>query len=154
MLWLRRELLSALKVLLVPSKEDFYVCLASNLLGGFKESFSFAFRFCRFVTLVWLQRLPINKSFYLLILLKEMIWTMKKTVMKQCTERTFFQDIWNSSKLMKIFPCLMVVYAMHDFLEGVAQNEIKLLLRHCIDNKYLTLTDYNHRLVFFNYGHK
>ena len=43
--------------------------------------------------------------------------------------------------------------AMHDFLEGVAQYEIKLLLRHCIDNKYLTLSDYNHHLVFFNYGH-
>ena len=43
--------------------------------------------------------------------------------------------------------------AMHDFLEGVAQYEIKLLLRHCIDIKYLTLTEYNRYVVFFGYGH-
>ena len=42
---------------------------------------------------------------------------------------------------------------MHDILEGIAQYEIKLLLKHCIDKKYLTLTDYNHRVVFFGYGH-
>ena len=42
---------------------------------------------------------------------------------------------------------------MHDLLEGVVQYEIKLLIRYYIENKYFTLTDYNHRVVFFDYGH-
>ena len=34
--------------------------------------------------------------------------------------------------------------AMHDILEGVAQYEIKLVVRHCIDLKYISRTEYNH----------
>ena len=41
---------------------------------------------------------------------------------------------------------------MHDILEGVAQLEIKLLVRHCVDMKYFALDEYNHRIVFFDYG--
>ena len=40
---------------------------------------------------------------------------------------------------------------MHDILEGVAQLELKLLVRHCVDHKYFT-TQVAVRIVFFDYG--
>ena len=43
---------------------------------------------------------------------------------------------------------------MHDILEDVAPLEVKLLLLHCIsDQKYLSLDEYNKRLLNFNYGY-
>ena len=42
---------------------------------------------------------------------------------------------------------------MHDVLEGVAALEVKLLLSYCISSKYLSLDDYNKRLVKFNFGY-
>ena len=41
---------------------------------------------------------------------------------------------------------------MHDVLEGVAQLELKLMIKHCIDQKYLALNDYNRQVMAFNYG--
>ena len=38
---------------------------------------------------------------------------------------------------------------MHDVLEGIAQLEIKPLVRHCVEQKYFTVEDYNRRIVFF-----
>lgn len=42
---------------------------------------------------------------------------------------------------------------MHDVLEGVVVRELSLLLKHCISNKYLTLEEYNSRLLNFDYGY-
>ena len=42
--------------------------------------------------------------------------------------------------------------AMHDILEGLAPLEMLLLLRHCIiEEGYLDLDDFNHRLINFDY---
>ena len=42
---------------------------------------------------------------------------------------------------------------MHDILEGIAPLEIKMLLRHLINQKFLTLEEYNSRLINFSYGY-
>ena len=42
--------------------------------------------------------------------------------------------------------------AMHDILEGVAQLEVKLLIKHCVSQKYFAIADYNHRVENFDYG--
>ena len=42
---------------------------------------------------------------------------------------------------------------MHDYLEGIVQYDIKLLLLHCMTNEYFTLTDFNCRLLSFEYGY-
>lgn len=135
--------------------------LASNLLGGFKESFSFSYRFCR-------SCLATNTSFRQKFLpscftkrtdsvhQKHCSELMSSEALKEHYSKTY--GINRCSKLMNIenfsmFNGGLPHDAMHDFLEGVAQYEMKLLLRYCINNKYLTLTDYNHRVVFFNYGH-
>lgn len=41
---------------------------------------------------------------------------------------------------------------MHDLFEGVAQYEMKLLLNHCISEKYFTLSEFNASLLNFEYG--
>ena len=41
---------------------------------------------------------------------------------------------------------------MHNVLEGIAQHEMKLLLRHSITENFITITEYNCRIVFFDYG--
>lgn len=43
--------------------------------------------------------------------------------------------------------------AMHDIFEGVGPLEVKLVLSHCINNKWFTLTEYNDRLLNFNFGY-
>lgn len=42
--------------------------------------------------------------------------------------------------------------AMHDILEGVAQLELKLLVRHCVNQKYFSIPEYNHRVESFCFG--
>lgn len=42
---------------------------------------------------------------------------------------------------------------MHDLLEGVASTEVKLLLKHCIAEKYFSLDECNKSIVHFNYGY-
>ena len=134
---------------------------ASNSLGGFKESFSFSYRFCR-------SCLATNVSYRQRFLPSYFTKRTDSSHQQHCTELTSNEALkQHYSKTYGINRCSKLINiekfsmfngglphdVMHDFLEGVAQYEIKLLLRHCIDNKYLTLTDYNHRVVFFNYGH-
>ena len=42
---------------------------------------------------------------------------------------------------------------MHDVLEGVVVRELTPILKHCISNKYLTLEEYNYRLIHFDYDY-
>ena len=135
--------------------------LASNLLGGFKEYFSFSYRFCR-------SCLATNVSYRQKFLPSYFTKRTDSSHQKHCDELTSNEalkehysktyGINRLSKLMtietySIFNGGLPHDAIHDFLEGVGHYEMKLPLRHCIDNKYLTLTDYNHRVVFFSYGH-
>lgn len=41
---------------------------------------------------------------------------------------------------------------MHDVLEGVLQYEVKQLLLHCVQSKFFTLEQLNHRICCFTYG--
>jgi len=42
---------------------------------------------------------------------------------------------------------------MHDILEGVAPLDLKIVLRHFIDQRFLTLEEINRRLTGFDYGY-
>lgn len=42
---------------------------------------------------------------------------------------------------------------MHDLLEGAIPYELKFLLQHAFDAKYLTLSQYNDRVKAFDYGY-
>ena len=39
------------------------------------------------------------------------------------------------------------------FLKGSIQYELKLLLLHCVGEKYFSLSDFNERLLSFKYGY-
>lgn len=41
---------------------------------------------------------------------------------------------------------------MHDVFEGIAQHEMKLLMKHYIDTKYFTVAEYNYHVLYFDYG--
>lgn len=133
--------------------------LASNELGGFKLSFSFSFRFCRscllkndeisqYVTCAGL----VNRS---LALHEEQC---KQLVGPTRSHYSKTYGINRRSALLNVAHFSMFGGGlphdiMHDILEGIAPLEIKLLLKHCISDKLLTLDQYNRRLVDFNYGY-
>ncbi len=133
--------------------------LASNLLGGFKLSFSFAFRSCRtcLVTNTNLSSSYISDGFVL---------RSKESYVEQCCLvegplSEHFSKVYGINKRS----CLLDVLhfpmfggglphdAMHDVLEGVAPLEIKLLLLHGISQQFFTLAEYNEKLINFSYGY-
>lgn len=132
--------------------------IASNALGGFKESFSFSYRFCRscLATATSYQKKFTSDSFQN---------RDDTSHAAQCNEvegpygdhfsKTY--GINRRSSLTKVphfslFNGGLPHDIMHDALEGVVQYEIKLLIRHCIDSNYFTIAEYNRRLIMFNYG--
>lgn len=134
--------------------------LASNQLGGFKESFSFSFRCCR-------SCLATKDSFqtsYVADNFKLRTMSDHKSQLKLVngplgSHYSTTYGINRESSLLKIknfslFGGGLPHDAMHDILEGIAPLEVKHLLLHCIsDKKYFTLRKVNDRLLHFNYGY-
>ena len=133
--------------------------LRSNALGGFKMSFSFAYRYCR-------TCLTPNKDAVSSFESKAFIMRSIDSHKKHCD----LIDGVNGSHYSKTYginyrSCLLDVKyfslfngglphdCMHDLLEGIGPKEIKLLLTHCISAKYFTLDEYNEVLRNFNYGY-
>lgn len=128
---------------------------ASNAIGEFKESFSFSFRFCQscmttinsfrkeFVANAFRSRSDADHSGQCEGPLRD---HYSKTY--GINRRSILTKVSNFS----LFNGGLPLDFMHDVLEGVAQHEIKLLVRHCVEQKYFTIEEYNRRLVFFNYG--
>jgi len=135
--------------------------LASNFLGGFKESFSFSKRFCHSCmvkTKAYKDKFTSNDLF---LRTTEMHETQCKELeeaegdLKEHYSKTY--GINRRSKLLcakffSLFNGGLPHDAMHDILEGVAQLEVKLLIKHCVNQKYFTIADYNHRVQSFDYG--
>ena len=133
--------------------------LASNFLGGFKLSFSFSFRCCR-SCLVTNDKL--SSSFFS----DKFVRRSKEKHEDHCkalegplgnhysktygiNRRSCLMDVPYFSMLGGGLPHDV----MHDILEGIAPLEIKLLLRYCIEKKFITLDEYNKRLINFSYGY-
>ena len=133
--------------------------LASNLLGGFKESFSFSFRFCR-------SCLATSTSFRQHFTSESFKNRNDTDHIAHCSEvESSLGDHYSKTHGVNRRSNLMNVLhfslfngglphdVMHDALEGVVQYEIKLLIKHCImDCHYFSLAEYNRRLLVFNYG--
>lgn len=118
--------------------------LASNELGGFKLSFSFSFRCCRTCLVV---HDDMSKEFNSdIVLLRE-----NSTHRNQCDQLTgptagHYSKTYGINRKSALldafhFPCFdggLPHDCMHDLLEGVASMEIKLVLKHFINQGYLT----------------
>ena len=133
--------------------------LASNLLGGFKLSFSFAYRYCR-TCLVTHEQIPTifdSDSLEKRSLPKHLEQCRKveadvdnhysKTY--GINRRTSLLDIEDYS----IFDGGLPHDIMHDVFEGVAPLEIKLLLQNLIQCGCIHLNDFNKRLSSFDFGY-
>lgn len=133
--------------------------LASNQLGGFKQSFSFSYRSCRtcLVTQNSLSSSFVSDNFevrtkadhlkHLESLTGPAAAHFSKTY--GINTRSALLDI----KDFDMFGGGLPHDAMHDIFEGVAPLAVKLLLSHYISSHLFTLKEYNDRLLNFNFGY-
>lgn len=131
--------------------------LGSNALGGFKQSFSFSFPFCRtcYVTRDTYKTIS-NPSE---LELRSDIKHHSDCNMLDGPANEHYSKIYgiNRRSILDIphftmFNGGLACDIMHDVLEGVAPLEMSLILQHCIvTEKYITLDDYNYRLTHFDY---
>ena len=132
--------------------------LASHSVGGFKESMSFAFRFCR---RCMATRITSNSSF------SDQHFELRTPTAydMQCKQlqgplKEHYSKIYGINRRAKLedIPHFSVTTClpfdiMHDLFEGAVLYEIKALLKHCIVNKYFTLDELNSRIHAFDYGY-
>ena len=118
--------------------------LAAHLLGGFKESMSFALRMCR---TCYCTRNLIKTSF------TEAACTLRtaeshysQSQLLQGSLKTHYSTVYGINRLsiLEDVPGFSVVHGlhhdiMHDLFEGVVPYEVKLLLHHYIQSKYFSL---------------
>ena len=133
--------------------------LASHSLGGFKESFSFSVRICRTCNAT-------KETFKLWFNSSQFILRSKAEHEVQCqflegplkAHYSKCYGINRRSSLMDLDSFSLTEGglphdAMHDIFEGIASQEVLLLLIHCIDAHYFTLEEFNQRLIRFDYGY-
>lgn len=134
--------------------------LSSNTVGGFKQSFSFSLQFCRMTNDEYkslssssqLQLRSNDKHIYECSLITGSDHPLHDHYSKVygINRRTALLDI----PFFSMFNGGLAYDIMHDILEGVASLEMSLVLGHCIiSNNYITLDDYNYRLINFDYNY-
>ena len=135
--------------------------LGSHLIGGFKMSFSFAFRSCR-TCLVCTSEIAKHYTD------DKCILRNNDSHLNHCNliaSSAAAGDHYSKTYGVNHQTCLLKVphYSifggglphdlMHDLFEGVAPIEIKVLLLHCIDQGYFTYDYYQKQLASFSYGY-
>ena len=133
--------------------------LAVHLVGGFKQSMSFAFRVCRtcMVTPTLLQNCFSENDCNL---------RESETHFEQCCllngplhdHHSISYGI-NRLSILEEVPGFSVINGlphdiMHDLFEGVIPSQMKLLLVHCVNAKYFTIDLLNSRLTHFDFMNK
>ena len=132
--------------------------LAAHELGGFKESFSFARRFCRSC----LTAKQYSQNHF-----REEQFTIRdrNTHAQQCRhldgpdrQSASVEYGINRRSSLDSLPYFSVVECMphdimHDIFEGAIPYELKLLIRHCSSKSYFSLDTLNHRLNAFDFGY-
>ena len=134
---------------------------AAHLVGGFKKSVGLAYRMCR-------TCMATSDSFK--VHFNSTCFTLRDTTThkQQCSNlltagplKDHYSKIYGVTgetillgvKHYSLCDWGLPHDVMHDLFEGVVQYEIKLLLLHCVDEKYFSLTDFNNRLLSFKYGY-
>lgn len=130
--------------------------LASHSIGGFKESMSFAKRFCR-------TCLTDKNDSYDHFTEEEFQLRSPSEHIRQCEEvlndqtKSIEYGVNRNSILNDVIGFSVITGLphdiMHDMLEGVANYETRLFLQHCFASRYITLEQINDRLLNFDYGY-
>ena len=133
--------------------------LASNAVGGFKESFSATYRCCRTCLATNSSRKEIfySNMFQLrsddahLQYCNDLNGPLKDHISTTygINRRSVLLDAPHYSMFNGGLPHDI----MHDFFEGIAQYHIKLLLKSLVGRKCISLDELNDRLVHFDYGY-
>ena len=134
--------------------------LASHTIGGFKQSMSFARHICRscmttkedacknFFEEDFVLRTPQQHEAMCLEVINDTSSAGEKSIEYGINERSVLNDVVGFSVIGGL--CHDV---MHDLLEGVLPYELRLLLQHMFNAKYITLAQYNDRVTSFDYGY-
>ncbi len=133
--------------------------LASNELGGFKLSFSFSFRCCRTCLVTTTDMSGDFNSDNLII--RDTSTHENQCALLTGPAKSHYSKTYGINRRSALLDVAHFPFFsgglphdwMHDILEGIAPLEIKLLLKHCISEKFFLLTEYNQALVHFNYGY-
>ena len=130
--------------------------LASHSIGGFKESMSFAKRFCR-------TCLTDKESSYNYFTEEEFEMRAPSEHIKQCEEVLEDQAMSkeygiNRNSILNDVIGFSAVNGlphdvMHDMLKGVINYEVRLFLQHCFTSKYFMIEQLNDRITNFDYGY-
>ena len=133
----------------------------SHALGGFKESFLLTFRMCR-------SCLSTNTAFRTKFIESKFLKRTEQKHQQHCdklnrggplqSHYSTAYGITRRSSLLQIrhyslFGGGLPHDLMHDLLEGVIQYEIKLVLQYCVSQNFISLEEFNQRLVKFDYGY-
>lgn len=132
--------------------------LASHAIGGFKESFSMSYTFCRsclathtqasshFVSHLFSQRTPHSHKRHCELLAGPLSSHHSSTY--GVNRKSILEDISNFSVVSNLPHDVM-----HDLLEGIVHDELSHLLNHCLISKYFKLDNLNDRILSFDYGY-
>lgn len=132
--------------------------LASHAVGGFKLSMSFARHFCRscfttkeaackhFVAEDFKERTPAEHELQCSKVASDP--SGKESTEYGINDRSVLDDVPGFSVVKGLCHD-----AFHDLLEGALNYELRLLLQHFFQSKYLSLSQFNDRLQSFDYGY-
>ena len=133
--------------------------LASHALGGFKENFSFSMRICRTCMIT-------SNCYKCQYDLSSVVLRSTGSHETQCSHlngplRDHYSKTYGINRrsslldipLYSMFGGGLPHDIMHDVLEGVLVREMTLLLRYCLGRKFITLADFNERLINFDYDY-
>ena len=124
--------------------------LAAHALGGFKGSMSFSLRVCR------MSMITPNQISSCFVESSHSLRT-PESYFQQCSLlpghlEGHYSTLYgiNYYSVLENVPGFSVIHGlphdMHDLYEGIVPYEMKLLLCHCLDNKYFSIDELNGRI--------
>lgn len=133
--------------------------LASNDIGGFKKSFSFAYRCCRTcLATVDTIKDQFTSEFYSMRTLNAHLKHLSDITTDVDGHYSKTYGVNRKSCLLNVnyfdmFLSGLPHDAMHDLLEGLVPCEVKYLLTYYISQRTFTLNEFNEALLSFNFGY-
>ena len=132
--------------------------LAAHELGGFKESFSFARKFCRSCLTDKQQSQSHFREDQFILRDRESHEMHCSRLSDPDGASVSIEYGINRKSSLDSIPHFSVAEnmphdVMHDLFEGAVPYELKLLILYCINQSYLNIITINHRLSAFDFGY-
>ena len=130
---------------------------AAHLLGGFKESMSFANRICRSCMATTTDVQSCIKESDCILRTPEVHFDDCQKLTGQANDPHSVRTGINRLSILEEVPEFSVVNGlphdiMHDLFEGVVNYELKYFMSYCLDQKYFSIAEFNQRVSNFDFG--